>query len=130
MKKIYTESQKNVTHDHLIQKVRDDFGKVNDPRAANCSYSLTDILMSVFAMFTLKYESLLEFDTQPKIALQNLETIFGVTRLASDSCIRKVLDKVDWKELRQLISERLLYLSKLDIIDTYRYLSKYTLYLD
>jgi len=40
--------------------------------------------MSVFAMFTLKYESLLEFDKQSKAALINLKQIFGVNTLASD----------------------------------------------
>ena len=53
-----------ITYDSQISNLRQEFQQINDPRATNCSYSLTDLLMSVFAMFSLKYESLLDFEMQ------------------------------------------------------------------
>ncbi len=127
MKKSYAVLQANVSHDKLIATLRKDFDTIKDSRASNCSFTLPDLLMSVFAMFTLKYESLLEFDKQSKAALLNLKQIFGVNTLASDSCIRKVLDKVDWKLLRNLFADRFSYLKKLGVVKAHQYLNGYTL---
>lgn len=127
MKKSYKSLQESVSHDNLIATLRRDFDTIKDIRASNCSYTLPDLLMSVFAMFTLKYESLLEFDKQSKKALLNLKQIFGINTLSSDSCLRKVLDKVDWKFLRPLFSDRFFYLKKLGIVKAHLYLNGYTL---
>lgn len=117
----------SVTYDSQISDLRQEFDQINDPRATNCSYSLTDLLMSVFAMFSLKYESLLDFEKQTQATTANLKSIFGIKKFSSDSCLRKVLDKVEWTELRGLFKKRFEQIRKLGIIDKYRYLNDYLL---
>lgn len=127
MRNSYSSLQSEVSQEGLISGMRQNFDKIKDFRASNCSFSLSDVLMSVFAMFSLKYESLLEFDNQSKSSLSNLTTLFGIKQVGSDSCLRKVLDQLDWKPLRQVLVERLAYLKKLGIVKQYQYLGGYTL---
>ena len=60
--------------------------------------SLPDVLMSAFAMFSLKSPSLLAFDKQR--AEGNLRTIYGITRAPCDTHMREILDPVSPKVLR------------------------------
>lgn len=127
MRKSYRSLQESVSPDSLIADIRRGFDRIQDFRAANYSISLSDILMSVLAMFSLKYESLLEFDQQSESSLSNLQNLFGIKQIGSDSCIRKVLDKLDWKHLQNLLVERFLYLKTLGIVKDYLYLDGHTL---
>ena len=49
--------------DALIQALKADFGKLTDHRAKNAKIALDDAIMSAFAMFHLKDQSLLAFDS-------------------------------------------------------------------
>lgn len=60
-----------VTPDALISELRGKFDEMVDHRAANSSFALSDILMSGFAMFSLKYASLLQFETQTAVEREN-----------------------------------------------------------
>jgi len=71
--------------------------------------------MSVFAMFSLKYESLLAFDQQSESSLSNLKSLFGIKQVGSDSCLRKVLNKLDWK-FAVAFGRTFSYLKKLGIV--------------
>ena len=122
-----TPLHESVTYDSQISNLRQEFDQITDPRATNCSYSLADLLMSVFAMFSLKYESLLDFEKQTQATTANLKRIFGIKKFSSDSCLRKVLDKVDWKQLRSLFKQQFEQCRKLTLIDSYRYLDDYLL---
>ena len=72
-----------VTYDGQISDLRKDFEQINDTRAINYSYSLPDLLMSVFAMFSLKYESLLDFEKQTTATTANLKNISGIKKLVA-----------------------------------------------
>jgi hypothetical protein len=60
--------------------------------------SLSDALMSAFAMFSLKAPSLLAFDKER--AEGNLRTIYGIERVPCDTYMRVILDPVSPKVLR------------------------------
>jgi predicted nuclease with TOPRIM domain len=75
MRKSYQELQEGVTLDGQLSKLRKRFDELEDHRAANNSYSLSDILMSGYAMFSLKYPSLLQFETQTQVEQQNLHQL-------------------------------------------------------
>ena len=83
--------------------------------------------MSVFAMFSLKYVSLLDFDTQTESERNNLKSIYGIKEVISDSGLRKVLDKVSWKSLRLLFKEQFIKLETLGILKSYEFLQDYLL---
>src|SRR5262249_30991360 len=73
------------------------------PRRIN--YSLPDTLMTAFAMFFFQHPSLLQFQTamKQKRGRCNLETLFAVRHLPSETQMRDLLDEVEANEVRQLL---------------------------
>lgn len=120
MRKSYQELQESVTLDGQLAKLRARFDQFEDHRAANSSYSLSDILMSGYAMFSLKYPSLLQFETQTQVEQQNLHGLYGIKKLCTDSQLRKVLDKLDADRLKSFHEQNFKELSRLGILKAYR----------
>lgn len=113
--------QSSITPDLLIAGLRTKFEQIKDHRASNSSFSLSDILLSGFAMFSLKYASLLQFETQTEVERHNLHHLYGVKKLCSDSQLRKVLDEVDPASLKKLYKEHFEHLQSLGLLNAYRY---------
>jgi len=65
------------------------------------------VLMSAFAMMFFQHASLLEFQKRmkEKKGKSNLETIFGVKDIPSDTQMREILDGVETEELRKLLPD-------------------------
>ena len=86
----------------LLSVVREIFAKI--PREVKRQkISLTDCLMSALAMFSMKSPSLLAFDG-PKLeepVEHNLQTLYEVTNVPSDTHMREVLDEVEPKLIRE-----------------------------
>ena len=93
--------RKHLNFDACIKKLRQDFEKTPDHRAKNASIPLADALMSCFAMFSLKYPSLLSFEEKWREAPFNLHTVFGVGSIPVDTQMRSILDEVDPEHLRR-----------------------------
>ena len=89
---------------HLIKTVRSGFEKIPDHRAANAKISLTDALMSGFAMFSLKDSSLLEFDERREKD-SNLKRIYGLADIPCDTQMRTILDPVSPTNLKPLFKD-------------------------
>lgn len=88
----------------LIQKLRDTFTQVHDKRRAkSVRHSMPDALTAAFAMFNLKYPSLLRFDTEahadPRL-IHNLKSLFKLDEVPSDTQMREILDPVKPEALR------------------------------
>ncbi|WP_211225033.1 hypothetical protein, partial [Spirosoma spitsbergense] len=64
MRQTYQQLQQAISLDTEMITLRSWFSSFPDKRAANRSFSLPDVLMSAYAMFALKYPSLLAFETQ------------------------------------------------------------------
>src|SRR5256885_5484549 len=90
--------RKQLSIDALFRLVRSGFDPIPDHRCTDAEISLTDTLMSAFAMFSLKSPSLLAFDKQR--AEGNLGTIYGITRAPCDTYMRETLDPVSPESLR------------------------------
>jgi hypothetical protein len=91
-------ARKHLSADALFHVVRSGFATIPDPRGKDVDISLTDALMSAFAMFSLKAPSLLAFDKER--AEGNLHTIYGIERVPCDTYMREILDPVSPKVLR------------------------------
>src|SRR6184192_3451920 len=76
-------ARKHLSADALFHLVRSGFANIPDPRCDEVDISLTDALMSAFAMFSLKAPSLLAFDKER--AEGNLRTIYGIQRVPCDT---------------------------------------------
>lgn len=91
----------------LVAHLSSHFSQIDDPRHPNrINYSLHDTLMAGFAMFFFQHPSLLQFQTamKEKRGRCNLETIFGVGHLPSETQMRELLDEVSVGELGKLFA--------------------------
>jgi len=87
--------RKHLSADALFGLVRSGFATIPDDRRSDTDISLTDALMSAFAMFSLKSPSLLAFDKER--AEGNLGTVYGIQHVPCDTHMRERLDPV-WPE--------------------------------
>ena len=92
--------RKDLSADTLFRLLRSLFSSVPDQRSGEVEFSLADVLMSAFAMFSLKDPSLLAFDHRRRDPSDNFRTLYGIHRVPCDSQMRAVLDPVDPADLR------------------------------
>lgn len=107
--------------DSQIQELRILFEKVEDVRASNSQHSLPDLLMSGYAMFSLKHPSLLSFEQQNQVERENLRHVYGIASLSSDAQLRKVLDGVCPDFIRDYFAEQFTTLEQSGLIEEYLY---------
>src|SRR5262245_13587100 len=98
MASVAPKARKHLSADALFRLVHTDFGNIPDYRPAEMDIALSDVLMSAFAMFSLKAPSLLAFDKER--AEGNLHTIYGIERVPCDTYMRERLDPLSPKWLR------------------------------
>ena len=62
----------------------------------NYRYKLSDVLKYAFGVFFFQYPSLLDFQRKMKEQRRrnNMETVFGINEIPSDTQIRNVLDGI------------------------------------
>src|SRR5450631_3085946 len=87
--------RKDLSADTLFRLLHSLFSSVSDQRSGEVEFSLADVLMSAFAMFSLKDPSLLAFDHRRRNPSDNFRTIYGINRVPCDSQMRAILDPVD-----------------------------------
>jgi hypothetical protein len=102
--------RKHLSADALFALVRNGFADIPDYCPTNTDISLTDALMSAFAMFSLKSPSLLAFDRER--AEGNLKTIYGIKRVPCDTHMRERLDPVSPESLRPVFKSVLRQLQR------------------
>ncbi len=118
---------KQLTADRLFQRVYTGFGGIEDHRAGNATIALADGLMSGFAMFSLKDSSLLEFDKRRLSKESNLETIYGIGQVPSDSQMRSIIDPVSAVALKPLYKTIFEEVERSQVLEEMKYLGKYYL---
>ena len=86
----------------LFGVVKTSFSKIKDIEIRKRTISLTDCLLSGYAVFSLKYSSLLQFDNSYRedTTKHNLKQVYGINQAPSDTQMRERLDTVDPKHLR------------------------------
>ena len=89
-----TPVRKSLCADALVASVYHQFQKIPDPRklSKTVPISFTDVLMSGFAVFGLKFPSLLKYDQHRDILDENLRTLYHINRPPSDTYLRERLD--------------------------------------
>ena len=73
--------KKATSFDGLFKKLSDQLDGIADHRASNASYGLGDTLRSAFAMFSLKYPSLLAFEKRSQEEVKNLRKIYRIEQI-------------------------------------------------
>jgi len=102
MSHVPPKGRKYLSADALFRLVHTGFANIPDDRPAEADISLLDVLMSAFAMFSLKAPSLLAFDKER--AEGNLHTIYGIQRVPCDTYMRERLDPLSPKWLRPVFT--------------------------
>jgi hypothetical protein len=102
MANVAPKARKHLSADALFRLVHTGFAHIPDYRPADVDIALPDVLMSAFAMFSLKAPSLLAFDKER--AEGNLHTIYGIQRVPCDTYMREILDLVSPKGLRPVFT--------------------------
>ena len=93
-------ARKHLSADALFDLLRTGFAPIADHRPGKPDISLTDALMSAFAMFSLKSPSLLAFDQERTEG--NLQRVYGIEQVPCDTAMREILDPVEPESLRPL----------------------------
>lgn len=127
MRKPHAELRQEINYDNLVMAMRSDFSQLPDHRAANVVYQLDDVLMSGFAIFSLKYPSLLSFEQQTIVERENLKNLFGISKVCSDVQMRRILDEVNPQDLQDLFPKRFKQLKQIGMLNDYRFMKKYLL---
>ena len=96
--------RKQLSADALFSLVRSGLAMISDHRVGNTEISLTDAMMSAFGMFSLKCPSLLQFDQQQR-ANENLQSVYKIDRVPSDTQMRTIVDPVDPEALRPVFRD-------------------------
>ena len=113
----------------LFDLVRKSFQKVKDPRKGDVNIALIDMLMSAFAMFSLKDSSLHAFDQRRKNEREvaNLEQIYGIEDVPSDTRMRTVLDEVSPEEISPIFKDIVTRLQEGQVLKEMKFLGSYYL---
>jgi len=117
--------RKHLSADALFRLVRSGFDTLPDHRSTDTEISLTDALMSAFAMFSLKSPSLLAFDKQR--AEGNLRTIYGMAGVPCDTRMREILDPMSPEALRPLFKSVFRQLQRGKALEPMAFMDDYSL---
>ena len=108
----------------LLKRVRSQFEKIKDPLLNNSKFPLVECLMSGLALFGLKYSSLLQFEkacNEEGIVKHNLKTLYGISRVPSDTYFRERLDEVDPRYLQTSMNRVIAQLQRGKLLEAYRF---------
>ena len=127
MRKSYQQLQSEIDLDYLVEMIREQLLKLKDPRNRSVSYSFHDLVMSAFAMFHFKYPSLNQFENQTEAEQANLQSLFKIENLCSDSHLRSVLDAIEPNLLYELFPQGINLLKRIGVLKSYKYMNDYLL---
>ncbi len=91
-------ARKHLSADALFALLRTGFAPMADHRPGQPDMSLTDALLSAFAMVSLQSPSLLACDQERPEG--NVQRVYGIERGPCDTAMRAILDPVEPESLR------------------------------
>ncbi|MGB0384184.1 MAG: transposase [Ardenticatenaceae bacterium] len=119
--------RKHLSASGLFNLVRAGLEKVKDTRTGEATILMVDVLMSAFAMFSLKDDSLRTFDQRranPR-ELANLKRVYGIENVPCDTVMRDVLDPVDPEEFRPIFKNVFNQLQRGKVLEKFQYMGGY-----
>lgn len=125
-------ARKHLSANGLISVIRTSFEEIKPPQELiqrSNSIAATDCLMSAFAMFGLKFPSLLKFDEgrSEKKTQHNLRSLYQVQKMPSDTCMREQCDEVDPADVRKAFKKILACVQRGKGLEEFEFLDKHYL---
>jgi hypothetical protein len=114
----------------LLKRARYCFERIKDTVTRSVNISLPDCLMSGLAIFGQKYPSLLQFDKEfhtHKMVKHNLQSLYGIKQVPSDTYLRERLDEIEPEELQKTLNRIIALLQRGKILEQYRCWDDYCL---
>jgi hypothetical protein len=99
---------KKLTFDAFCDELATVFAQIEDRRdPQRLTWELPAVLMSAFALLFFQHPSLLEYQRRMKerTGQSNLERVFGVVALPSDTQMREILDGVRTEPVRRILPQ-------------------------
>lgn len=114
-------------HESLLKEASQAFKTDEQKEALNSKISTKDCLMSALSMFSLKYESLLQFDNHctDKEIRHNIRTLYGIENIPSDTQMRERLDRCTLTSSRKAIKNILHQLQRAKVLDRWKFMNRY-----
>lgn len=109
----------------IIEILKKSFSEVKGHRYKNSQIELSDYLTSAYAMLHLKDPSLHHYRINYEERSSNLQRIYGINELRSDSAMREGLDGILSSELQSCFKPCLELLDNQGIMEEYKVLDKY-----
>ena len=119
--------KKKLNVNSLIDLLRSNFGSITDNRDDNRSYTISDVMMSAYAMFSLKLPSLLAFEDSYSNDKQNLQSIYQISKIPSDTQMREVIDCIDSADIQSVFPKVLKRLQRAHELEKFRFMDDYYL---
>jgi len=118
--------------DDLVQDLKKRCTKIAKkyPIAENATFTIDNILMSGFALFSIKDSSLAKFIKKLKDRKDNLKSIFKITQAPSDTALRTILDGVPTSEIQNLFVPYVKELGEQGVLSDYKILGNLYIPLD
>lgn len=111
--------------DSLLQGIKSAFSTIPEHRYKNSQILLSDFLQSAFAMFHLKDPSLHHYRLNYPEREANLERIYQIKSLPSDSAMREAIDGIAPSDILSSFKIPLQELAEHGIMEEYRVLGRY-----
>jgi len=116
----------------LIKAIHQKFTKITEGRQFTRKNNITllDCLMSCYAVFSLKWPSLLQYEEEKKNPhiLKNLQDLYLVKTPPSDTYMRERLDEVDPDNLRPAFKKVFALAQRGKVLEQYQFLDGYYLF--
>lgn len=119
-----TTVRKSLCAEALISAIFHEFQKIPDPRQLPKinPISFTDVLMSGFAVFALKFPSLLQYDQNRIVIEHNLKNLYHVKQAPSDTYLRERLDELDPRFIRPAFKKVFSVIQRGKCLEKFEYL--------
>ena len=118
-------ARKKALADELVKIVRQQASKIPDNRPNHCTAKTTlcDAIMSGLAVMHMKCPSLLDFEHKcenPKV-VHNLQHMYGVQRIPSDTHLREMLDPIETDYFRPFFTSLFSYVQSSKRLKKFEY---------
>jgi hypothetical protein len=117
----------SLSGDSLLQSIRDHFQLVKDYRnPAMIRIALSDFLMSGFAIFSLKFSSLLQFEEKMREEgyASQLSPLYKMIDVPSDTHMRSVLDEINPEEITPIFKAILNKVQESKRLEDFQFIDK------
>lgn len=118
--------KKYINGNVFINHIRSCFERIPDHRSCP-EIPIEDALMSGFALFQLKFPSLLKFEEKRKKDYSNFNRIFKIKRSPSDTRMREIIDPVETNYLRLPFKKIFSSLQNSKVLEGFKFYQDYVL---